>query len=71
MLEPMDPWERHIEVLIRVEDAEIERVCEQARQGGKHGVRIVRRFPGTLVSVEVSEEVPYGVTHQLHLPADG
>lgn len=61
MLEPMDPMQRHIEVLIRMEDAEIEKVCEQALQGGEHGVKIIKAWPGRLVSVEVSEDVPYGM----------
>lgn len=62
MLEPMTEMERHIEVLIRMEDAEIERACEQALQGGQHGVKIVKSIY-KLISVEVSEEVPYGQIH--------
>lgn len=42
----------------------IERVCEQAVQSGRYGVKVNRTVDGRFVSAEVSEEVPFGMIHE-------
>jgi hypothetical protein len=56
----IDAW---VQEQLNAETKLIEEVVEKAIQSGEHGVKMVRTRMGTLVSCEVSPEVPYGRMH--------
>lgn len=52
---------------IRRELALIETVCEKSIQSGEHGVLVIRNQMHELISVTVSDQVPYGRLHEMRI----
>lgn len=66
----MDHLEAEIRRLFLEQAAALERACEEALQGGQHGVLVVRdRFGGMKVAVDPS--VPYGHIYEVDAPEAG
>jgi hypothetical protein len=55
---------RMVNTAVREDATKIEMACEDALQGGKHGVYVLRKM-GRVVLAEVSEIVPYGEIYEV------
>ena len=58
---------RAVTAAVREDAAKVEAACEDALQGGKHGVYVLRRL-GRVVQAEVSDIVPYGEIYEDQVP---
>lgn len=59
-----DPIATYIHFIVQAEQELIEQTFEEAVQGGKYGVKIIRRRIGGLILCEVNESVPYGQIYE-------
>jgi len=62
-----DAISRAVTAAVRADAAIVEAACEDALQGGKHGVYVLRRL-GRVVQAEVSDIVPYGEIYEDRVP---
>jgi hypothetical protein len=58
---------RAVTAAVREDAAKVEAACEDALQGGEHGVYVLR-LGSRVVLAEVSDLVPYGEIYEFHEP---
>jgi len=51
---------RAVTAAVREDNAKVEAACEDALQGGEHGVFVLRSRLGRVLQAEVNDLVPYG-----------
>jgi hypothetical protein len=56
--------EEAVQFTIERENRLIQSVINQANEGGKHGVVIIRSRSGKILLCEVSDQVPFGELHE-------
>jgi hypothetical protein len=60
-----DAISRAVFAVLRADAAKVEAACEDALQGGKCGVYVLRSHEGRVISAEVNAIVPYGKIYEV------
>jgi len=63
-----DVISRAVTAVVTADNVKVEAACEDALQGGKYGVAVLRNPEGRVLVAEVNNRVPYGEIYEVREP---